>query len=188
MDKEKDESYRERVHLAPEGFSVAGPEGAYIYHAMAYSSLISDIKVSSVKGSGVVDIYVLLTDGTLPSENFLEGLVEYFGKDIRPLTDQVKAHAPRTVVYDVKVTYYIPSGVNDTSAVKREIEESFQQFLKWQKLKIGRDINPSELVYKLRSAGAKRVEVELPTHTVISDVEVAEEGQVNLVFGGVEDD
>ncbi len=30
---ESDVDFRRRIQLAPEGFSVAGPEGAYIYHA-----------------------------------------------------------------------------------------------------------------------------------------------------------
>ncbi|MEK5069823.1 baseplate assembly protein [Sporosarcina sp. FSL K6-1508] len=188
VDKEGDEPFRERVHLAPEGFSVAGPEGAYIYHAKSYSSLIIDVKPLSEEGSGVVDLYVLLADGELPSQGFLDGLHNHFSKDIRPLTDRVKTHAPSAVVYDAEVTYYIPSEVTDTAAVKSKIETAFQEFLKWQKLKIGRDVNPSELIFKLRDAGAKRVEVTLPTHIVVSDTEVAKERLVNLVFGGVEDD
>ncbi|XHF77136.1 hypothetical protein R3J27_08275 [Xylella fastidiosa subsp. multiplex] len=32
---ESDAAFRRRIVLAPEGYSVAGPEGAYIYHAIS---------------------------------------------------------------------------------------------------------------------------------------------------------
>lgn len=188
VDREDDDSFRERVHMAPEGFSVAGPEAAYIYHALAYSSLISDIKVYSEKGTGVVNLIVLLEDGELPAQAFLDGLYDHFTKDIRPLTDFVKPQAPSIVDYDAHVTYYIPSSVTDSATVKDQVERAFNEYLFWQKSKIGRDINPSELVFKLRKAGAKRVDVTLPTDTVITDTQVARDKNVNLVFGGMEDD
>lgn len=189
VDREDDDSYRERIHIAPEGFSVAGPDGAYIYHALSYSSLISDIKVSSEKGTGVVDMTVLLIDGELPSESFLEGLSNHFTKDIKPLTDFVNPRAPKVIEYDVDVVYYLPSSfLSNLSDTQFKVETAFQEFLLWQKSKIGRDINPSELIFKLRQAGAKRLEINLPTHTVVKDDEVARERLVNLVFGGVEDD
>lgn len=189
VDEESDERFRERIHLAPEGFSVAGPDGAYIYHAKSYSSLIEDIKATSVKGTGVVDLTVLLKNGEIPSESFLVGLQEYFTKDIKPLTDFVQARAPEKVHYDIEVTYYISSKNFDTTEeIKSKIETAFNKFLLWQKSKIGRDINPSELVFLLRDAGAKRVEVISPTHIVVNDNQVAQDNSVELVFGGLEDD
>ncbi|MEK4247092.1 baseplate J/gp47 family protein [Psychrobacillus sp. FSL K6-2684] len=188
VEAEDDEKYRERVYLAPEKLSLAGPEGAYIYHALSYNPLISDIKVLSPKGTGIVNIYVILNGGILPSEEFLVEFEKYFSKDIRPLTDYVQAHSPTVVEYDAQVTYYISTSEREVTEVHNQIEEAFQQFLYWQKTKIGRDINPSELVHKLRMAGAKRVEVTLPTHTIIADTEIAKDRLVNLVFGGMEND
>ena len=39
---ESDTDYRRRVVLAPEGFSVAGPEGAYIFHALSADPRVLD--------------------------------------------------------------------------------------------------------------------------------------------------
>lgn len=147
--------------------------------------MIEDIKATSVKGTGVVDLTVLLKNGEIPSESFLVGLQEYFTKDIKPLTDFVQARAPEKVHYDIEVTYYISSKNFDTTEeIKSKIETAFNKFLLWQKSKIGRDINPSELVFLLRDAGAKRVEVISPTHIVINDNQVAQDNSVELVFGG----
>ncbi len=42
---ESDDDYRERILLSPEGFSVAGPELAYIYFALCADSDIKDVSV-----------------------------------------------------------------------------------------------------------------------------------------------
>ncbi|TAA26570.1 baseplate assembly protein [Pseudoxanthomonas winnipegensis] len=44
---EPDEDFRRRIQLAPEGFSVAGPEGAYIYHALSADPRVLDASASS---------------------------------------------------------------------------------------------------------------------------------------------
>lgn len=45
--KEEDDDYRRRIVLAPQGYSVAGPEGAYIYHALSASSDVLDASASA---------------------------------------------------------------------------------------------------------------------------------------------
>lgn len=44
---ESDDDFRRRLVLAPEGYSVAGPEGAYIYHALEASSDVLDASAYS---------------------------------------------------------------------------------------------------------------------------------------------
>lgn len=44
---ESDADYRRRIWLAPEGFSVAGPEGAYIFHALSASPDVLDASATS---------------------------------------------------------------------------------------------------------------------------------------------
>lgn len=110
-DREDDDSYRERIYLAPEGLSVAGPETAYEYHALRYSQLIEDVHISNPT-DGTVDIRVILEGGELPSVSFLEGMTSYFGKGIRPLTDKVVIGAPNIVYYNTDVTYYLSSSEN----------------------------------------------------------------------------
>ncbi|WP_343611106.1 baseplate J/gp47 family protein [Novosphingobium sp.] len=42
-----DESYRALIVQAPQGYSVAGPEGAYIFHALAASTDVQDVSVNA---------------------------------------------------------------------------------------------------------------------------------------------
>lgn len=44
---ESDDDFRRRMLLAFEGFSTAGPEGAYIFHALSASPLVADASASS---------------------------------------------------------------------------------------------------------------------------------------------
>lgn len=56
---ESDTELRRRIILAPEGFSVAGPEGAYIYHALSASG---DVLDASATSSSPDDIRALVLD------------------------------------------------------------------------------------------------------------------------------
>lgn len=44
---ESDVEFRRRIQLAPEGFSVAGPEGAYIFHALSADPRVLDASATS---------------------------------------------------------------------------------------------------------------------------------------------
>ena len=189
MDEEDDDNYRERIHLAPEGYSVAGPSGAYEYFARQYSSLVSEVRVDS-PSDGVVDIRILLQDGELPEQSFLEGIYSYLSdKERRPLTDKVEVHAPDIVNYNIDLIYYISSNnMGSEELIKTKVTEAVEEYIRWQKLKIGRDINPSELTAKIILAGAKRVEINSPIHTVIDKNSVAIVDSINATYGGIEDE
>ncbi|WP_187445342.1 baseplate assembly protein [Bacillus infantis] len=188
-DVEDEESYRERIHLAPEGFSVAGPEGAYIYFAKSFSPLVLDVKAHS-PSDGVVDLRLLLQDGELPSECFLQEAFEYLNaKDRRPLTDKLQVNAPDTVDYDIDLDYYIlDKEAAAVASIQENVEKAIADYQLWQKAKIGRDINPSELISRVIRAGAKRVDVRSPVFTDITDQQVAISSAVQVQYGGIESD
>ncbi|WP_313891114.1 baseplate J/gp47 family protein [Psychrobacillus sp.] len=187
-DIEEDDPYRIRVYLAPEGMSVAGPESAYEYLVKGYSSSVIDARILN-PADGVVDIRVILKNGDLPTTTFLDGLLKYLGKDKRPLTDKVQASAPDVVSYNVNVTYYVSgSDISKLATIQSNVQVAINEFILWQKSKTGRDINPSELIFKLRQAGAKRVEVISPSFQVLNENEVAHADQVSYIYGGLEDE
>jgi len=67
------------------------------------------------------------------------------------------------------------------------VNNAVSEYVVWQKSKIGRSINPSELVRKVMQAGAKRVEVTSPVYTDLNDTQVAVEGSISVTYGGLED-
>lgn len=189
IDEEDEDSYRERIHLAPEGFSVAGPTGAYEYFAKKYSSAIKDLRITS-SSDGVVDVRVLLDDGELPNQAFLDGLTAYLGdKERRPLTDKLQIGSPTTVTYNLNITYYISSSdASDEASIKTAIEEAVDDYIIWQRSKIGRDVNDSELAARIRLAGAKRVVITSPSYTAIGSNDLAVIGTKTVNYGGLEDE
>lgn len=186
---ESDKSYRERIHEAPEAYSCAGSEGAYIYHAKSVSQLISDVAVDS-DVPGNVQIYPLMKGGELPGEEILQAIDEYLNrKTVRPLTDNVFVVRPTVQNYSLVARYWIArSDAVQAAAIEDAAKTAVTEYVEWQREKLGRDLNPSELIYRLKKIGVKRVEVTSPQFTVTNNFTVAIPSTVNVTFAGLEDD
>ena len=188
--EESEESFRERIFLAPSSYSVAGPADAYEYWVKQYNSAaIEDVKIYEPV-EAVVDIRILLQGGALPSETFCSGCLPYLKDNpIIPLTDNNYVLPPDVVGYDLKATYYISrSDINNVKSIQDSIEAAKDTYLNWQRTKIGRDLNPDALIEFVRAAGGKRCVIESPVFTVIPETSVAQEKTVEFVYGGIEDD
>lgn len=144
--EEGDDRYRERIHLAPASFSVAGPNGAYKYYTLSANSQIVDAYID-VPSACVVNIYPLLAGGEIPSEDILSEVEEVLSADdIRPLTDQVTAVAPSQVTYDIELTYYCTEENEAAAVMLIETEGGvIDNYIAWQSESLGRDINPDML-------------------------------------------
>ena len=188
-DTESDEAYRDRIQEAPEKFSTAGPALAYEYHAKAASALIVDVSVDS-PAPGEVIVYPLLKGGVIPGNEILTLVDKKLNdRSIRPLTDKVSVKAPESVKYDVDVLYYIDRrDATEAAQIQARAESTVQEFSAWQKERLGRDINPTELYYRLRAAGVKRAEIKSPVFTATNKKQVAIADSVKASFGGLEDE
>lgn len=188
-EEESDDSLRERIFLRPESFSVAGPTGAYEYFTRAYSPSISDVKVDS-PAPCEVDVYFILQNGELPDSAMIEAVQEYLSDETRrPLTDKVTVKAPEPELYDIQATYWISTTDQSMAEeIQARVEAAVEEYILWQKQKIGRDINPSKLEFLMMQAGAKRVKIDSPAFTTIDDAKIAFEGLVDVTYGGLEDE
>ena len=196
-DTESDENFRERIQIAPESFSVAGPVEAYRYFARSANADIIDVAVvgpsdgSPSEGyplPGEVHIYPLMTGGTLPSEEVLtEVLKVCSAEDVRPDTDYVRVLAPVAVNYELNVTYWIDEkdSVNSGS-IRSSVESAVEGWELWQRKSLGRDINPSELIRRVVNAGAKRCVVSSPEFRVLKEYEVGMCTSESVTYGGLE--
>lgn len=188
-DREDDESLKERIYLYPNSYSVAGPKGAYAYHAKTAFSEISDVVVCS-ETPGEVNIYFICEGGVIPEAALVQKVKDHLDdKSIRPLTDKVTVQAPAVQIYDIKMTYYISdSSKSAVTSIQKQVEAAVSVYNTWQTEKIGRDINPSYLIQKVMEAGAKRVEMESPVFAILDESTVAKTGIVTIDYGGVEND
>lgn len=189
-DLEDDTSLAERTYLAPSGYSTAGPQDAYTYWAKTYNTDIGSVRPVSIQAAGKATIYILMRDGKLPGDEVIEGLQEFLqNEEIRPMTDLVTVSAPTVKTYNLELTYYIArSNKAQATAIQSRVTEAIAAYNRWQTTEIGRDINPSELIRRIREAGAKRPIITSPAYTTVGDTEVAQVGTVKVSYGGLEDD
>ncbi|MDD3251756.1 MAG: baseplate J/gp47 family protein [Lachnospiraceae bacterium] len=188
-DEEDEEDYRQSIYIAPEGYTAAGSMGAYEYWVSKYSSAIIDARVRS-PSPRILEITCLLEGGELPGEEFRAALAErMLQPDIKMLTDVVNVINPVIVSYDVGVTYYInQSDRSAAETIQEKVDTAIDEYILWQKFKIGRDINPSVLMQLIVSAGAKRATITSPTFKAIGDSAVAIAEGKTVVYGGLEND
>ena len=189
-DLESDENLAERIYLAPSSWSTAGPDDAYEFWVRTFDPAISDVSVYS-DIPGEVDICFILNDGQLPTQSVLDELERYLmEEEIRPLTDKVIVSAPDVEAYGVDFTYYINrSDRTRASVINDQVQTAVQDYIIWQKKRIGRDINPDQLRKMVISAGAKRLDIRSPDFRRISRRSIALlDTDASMVYGGVEDD
>lgn len=185
---EDDESYRERIRLAPGQFSVAGPTAAYEYWARSASQSIDMVSVVSPT-PGQVKVYPLIQGGVLPTTDIINAVDAVLNSDtIRPLTDQVEVLAPTSASYQIEVQYWIGSGNSSQSvAIQAAVTQAVNDYAMWQRSRIGRDITPDELIKRMMIAGAKRVNVISPAFTVVAASAVAQDsGTPTISYQGIE--
>ena len=126
---EDDASYRARIRLAPERFSVAGPSGAYRYHALSAHQGIADVAVYAPV-PGTVDVRPVMDGGELPPKSVLELVRERLSADgVRPLTDTVIVAAPEPVEYAVSGGWWLhrdngPLAASVTQTLKRRLKNT----------------------------------------------------------------
>ena len=196
-DVETDENLRERIQIAPESFSVAGPDGAYQYFARSAHQSIIDVAVLGPDDStaahvitpGNVEIYPLMAGGELPSQEILDAVDSALSaRDKRPLTDYVHVLTPEAVNYDLSVTYWIDrSNAARGASIQAAVSAAVDGWALWQRSKLGRDINPSELTCRMIDAGAKRVKIASPDFTALAAAQFAIPASVSMLYGGLED-
>jgi phage-related baseplate assembly protein len=187
-DVEDDDNLTYRVLMAPAGYSVAGPKEAYEYWARQFRTDIDDVKVYTPSPTEVTVLF-MLNNGVAPDGTIIASMQEFLAADpIRPLTDKVIVAAPSDVEYEINLTYYInrSDSVNATT-IQSAVIKAIAEYKAWQR-KIGKDINPDELIRRIKNAGAKRVELTAPTFVKVADTDIALSGNEAIRYGGLEDD
>lgn len=186
-DLENNERYRERIRLAPRGFSTAGPIGAYEYHAKSTHNSIGDVQIFS-PSPGVVKVVILLKNGEIPSQSILDDVYNNLSaKNKRPLTDKVEVGPPSLFNYDINFTYYIlKENLLDEAKIKQNINAAVEEYKLWQKSALGKSINPDYLRKLVLNAGANRIVVTAPTFTLLDVDRVAVPNNINVNYGGLD--
>jgi len=105
---ESDDDLRQRIVLAPESYSVAGPELAYVFHAKTASPLVIDASATS-PARGEVLVAILSSeaaDGTASAELIDQVRAVVTDEKIRPLGDAVTVASAEIVPYAIDATIF----------------------------------------------------------------------------------
>ena len=131
---------------------------------------------------GCVKIVPLLEGGGIPDAAMLTKVLDVVNaKDIRPLTDKVRAVPPEVETYDIEIVYYTtPKNEAEVIANVEGTGGAIDRYNEWQVAALGRDINPDQLRKRILSpswgenlTGAFRVDVVKPTYKALDDTQVA---------------
>lgn len=166
---EEDDPYRERIFLAPESYSCAGPEGEYIYHAKSAHQDIIDVGVTS-PDPGCIAIYPLTKTGEPSQEMLALVLAACNPDDVRPMTDNVTAVAPTEVEFTIEgdVTLYATA---DQDIVEEQIAAALETYSAAQKAKLGADIVVNQIEGIIMSiSGVYSVTLTEPDEDVVLDI------------------
>lgn len=138
---EDDETYRQRLAIAPESWSTAGPVGAYVFWGLSASADVLDIApYSEDEGCCLaprVRVVVLARDGVdAPGQAAMAAAVQdrLRRADIRPLADLVTVELAVPLPFDLTVNLKIRSGVSAEivkAAARSRLEGFCRGRLRW---------------------------------------------------------
>lgn len=187
---EDDERLRERIRLAPEHFSAAGPRLAYRYHAMSAGTDVLDVAVLSPE-PGVVTLYPLaLADGepAMPSDALkARVLAAASAEDVRPLCDTVRVLSPSDTPYTV-VARLVVYAERDAGSVRAAAQDAVTAFCATKSRLLGQDITRSALIAALHVDGVKRVVLDSPASDITAGASAWTHAvSIEVTVTGVED-
>lgn len=163
---ETDERFRKRVQLAPEGFSVAGPRGAYIKHGLDADVGVKDIYPDGTDVNGSLNLYVLSTEtnGTASAE-LLPIVSQYLNAEkIRPLNDPVNVFSASIIEYAVVSVLYLDGSLGE-AVVLDNARASVAAYVEKQH-RLGVEVPRSALIAALHVEGVRKVVLTSPSSSL----------------------
>lgn len=182
---EDDDSLRRRVQLSFEGFSTAGPEGAYIFHALGADPDVLDVSVSSPTAGHVLVTVLSRTGSGAASTGTLDAVTATLSADnVRPLTDSVTVQSASIVNYTIVATIKTFDGP-DKDVVMASAQAAAEDYAA-NNHRLGRDITLSGIYAALHQDGVQNVTLTSPSASIVNDdTEAPYCTSITLTWGGV---
>lgn len=183
---ESDDDLRRRVQLAPEGYTVAGSQGAYVFHALGADPQVKDAQAIS-PSPGNVTVYILSRDGNGSASVDLVDDVDAVlnAETIRPMTDNVTVQSATITEYTLDATLTVYPGP-DAAVIQQSAEAAATNYVEAQH-KLGFDVTLSGLFAALHQPGVQNVAIASPAADIVmSTGEAAFCTSVSVVVGGTD--
>lgn len=165
---ESDTALRSRTQVAPEALSVAGPRGAYVFHARQVSAAIVDVGVHSPR-PGVVHVIPLVATGDgRPDDATISAIQVALNADyVRPLTDAVSVLKPRLVPATISATLIVAQGP-DPATVRSAALTSLAAYLAGRRV-VGATVYRAGILTALMVGGVVDVLLTSPADNLAAD-------------------
>lgn len=165
---ESNDDFRARIAAAFEGLSVAGPTGAYEYHAKSADGRVADASAIS-PSPAVVTVTILGREGNGVADDDLLAVVDAAlnDEDVRPVADRVSVQSAEIVDYAIEAELYLYPGP-EAEPIRAASEAKLAAYVTAQK-RLGRDIRLSALYAAMHVEGVQRVNLIQPVTDVVLD-------------------
>ena len=188
-DLESDQSFRDRWFSALEALSVAGPKGAYKFHALSASNTIISASVLGPEDGGVnpgtVEIRILTNTG-VPTQSILDAvLAACNGDTVRPTCDTVLVFGANQINYNLVVGITAFAGSN-TLALPGLVQAAIQAYCSQQGTNIGTDVVADAIIQAGMLAGVKRLDLGGFIDIPVDLRSFAQLGSISVTVTGVE--
>ncbi|BEN59728.1 baseplate assembly protein [Serratia marcescens] len=165
---ESDADLRQRVPAAFEGMSVAGPTGAYEFHAQSADGKVADASaISPAPAEVTISVLSRDGDGTASSELLAAVSAALNDEEVRPVADRLTVQSAKIVNYQIDATLYVYPGPA-IEPIMADAELRLKNYINEQR-RLGRDIRLSAIYAALHTQGVQRVELAAPLADVVLD-------------------
>jgi len=163
---ESDDELRARVQQAFEGLSVAGPRGAYEYHALSADGQVADVSATSpAPAQALVTVLSREGDGTASAELLAAVSAALNDEDVRPVADRLTVQSASIVDYSIAAVLHLYPGP-EAEPILAEAQTRASAYAATQR-RIGRDIRLSAIYAALHVEGVQRVELLAPLADIV---------------------
>lgn len=162
---EDNDDFRRRCVYAPEGFSTAGPIGAYVFHALSVVG-VKDAYPASPEPVEV-HLYILSKEGNgVPDQALLDKVDTAFTADVRPFTDHLQIKPAVVKEYQIEATlHFMPGPSAETVLV--EARKKLDAYVA-KSHALGMCVARSGIDAALHIAGVHRVEIMQPAADIMN--------------------
>lgn len=157
---EEDDSFRERIQMAMEGLSTAGPRNAYIFHARSADGRVADATaISPAPAEVLVTVQGILGNGAADAE--LLGIVAAYlsDEDRRPVADRLTVQSAEVLPYQVNAVLHLASSGPEAEPIRAAALARGLALVN-RRRRLGMEVNRSALDAALHIEGVKRVDLE----------------------------
>lgn len=182
---ESDDAFRRRIQLAPHSFSVAGPEGAYLFHALSAHGDVADASVVSPAPTEIVVTLLSHSGDGIPSAPVLSAVDLALQGPVRPMCDFVTVQPVELIDFAITAEMFVFAGP-DAGLILGTAQDSLAAFLAKAR-RLGRDVPVSALIAALHVANVQRVNlIEPAADVVISPAQIAVPSTIAVTVAGSE--